>query len=101
MSSGHRCMWIAQGWAIAAIVTLAILRPDRPLHHYGAEQFWRITGDYFTGPSSVKVWLWLGAILLIVVAGVRLQVLLSYFSNDMGNSFQVVAGRASCPAMTR
>ena len=22
-------------------------------------QFWRITGDYFKGPESVKVWLWL------------------------------------------
>ena len=28
-------------------------------------QFWRITGAYFSGPESVKVWLWLGLILLV------------------------------------
>ena len=66
-------------------------------------QFWRITGAYFTGAESVKVWLWLAAILLLVIAGVRLEVLLSYQSNDMLTSFQAVeAGReAATQATTR
>ena len=55
-------------------------------------QFWRITGDYFTGPESVKVWLWLGG---AVAVGDRrafaLDVLLSFQGNDMMTSFQVVA----------
>ncbi len=53
------------------------------------KQFWRITGAYFTGPASVKVWLWLAVLLLSVVAGVRLDVLFSYQGNDMLTSFQV------------
>ncbi|WP_433436215.1 ABC transporter ATP-binding protein/permease [Nonomuraea sp. CA-141351] len=52
-------------------------------------QFWRITGAYFTGPGSVKVWLWLSGLLLSVVTGVRLAVLLSYQGNDMLSSLQV------------
>jgi putative ATP-binding cassette transporter len=55
------------------------------------KQFWRITGDYFTGPASVKIWLWLGVLLLSVIIGVRLDVLFSYQSNDMLSSFQSVA----------
>ncbi len=83
--------WLAQAWAIAAIATLLICVLIARYTTWG-RQFWRISGAYFTGPSSLKVWLWLAAILLMVVAGVRVQVLLSYFSNDLGNSFQVVAG---------
>ena len=83
--------WLGQAWAIAAIVTLAICVLIARYTTWG-RQFWRISGAYFTGPESVKVWLWLALILLLVIAGVRLQVLLSYFTNDLGNSFQVVAG---------
>ena len=54
-------------------------------------QFWRITGDYFTGAESVKVWVWLGGILLLVVVGVRLAVLFTYQGSDMMTAFQVVA----------
>jgi putative ATP-binding cassette transporter len=55
------------------------------------KQFWRITGAYFTGPSSLKVWLGLAGLLLLVIAGVRLQVLLTYQGNDMLTAMQVVA----------
>lgn len=82
--------WIAQCWAIAAVVTLIILALIARFTGWG-RQFWRITGSYFTGAESVKVWLWLGLILLLVVAGVRIEVLLSYQSNDMLTAFQAVA----------
>ena len=86
-------MWLAQAWVIAAIATLFICVLIARYTVWG-RQFWRITGAYFTGPESVKVWLWLAAILLLVIVGVRLSVLLSYQGNDMLTSFQVVeAGR--------
>jgi putative ATP-binding cassette transporter len=82
--------WIAKAWAIAAVSTLVILALIGRFTVWG-KQFWRITGPYFTGPSSVKVWLWLAALLLSVIIGVRLDVLFSYQSNDMLSSFQSVA----------
>ena len=54
-------------------------------------QFWRITGAYFTGAESIKVWVWLGGILLSVVAGVRLRCAVHLQGNDMMTAFQVVA----------
>ena len=65
-------VWIARGWAIAAVCTLVVLVLIYRFTTWG-RQFWRITGAYFTGPDSVKVWLWLAALLLSVIAGVRLQ----------------------------
>lgn len=91
-------MWIAKAWAIAAVSTMVILVLIGRFTQWG-KQFWRITGAYFTGPSSVKIWLWLALLLLLVVAGVRLDVLFSYQSNDMLTSFQVVeAGRDAAAA---
>jgi vitamin B12/bleomycin/antimicrobial peptide transport system ATP-binding/permease protein len=83
-------VWIARGWAIAAVCTLAILVLIARYTKWG-RQFWRITGAYFSGPYSVKVWLWLAVLLLLVIAGVRLDVLFSYQGNDMLTSLQVVA----------
>ena len=82
--------WIGKAWAIAAIATLLICMLLAKYTVWG-RQFWRITGDYFKGPESVKVWIWLGAILLSVMIGVRLSVLFTYQGSDMMTSFQVVA----------
>jgi vitamin B12/bleomycin/antimicrobial peptide transport system ATP-binding/permease protein len=82
--------WIGQAWLIAAVATLVICVLIAKYTVWG-RQFWRITGDYFKGPESVKVWLWLGAILLSVVFGVRLSVLFTFQGSDMMTSFQVVA----------
>ncbi|MCV7238809.1 ABC transporter ATP-binding protein/permease [Mycolicibacterium celeriflavum] len=82
--------WIAQAWAIAAVCTLVILVLIARFTDWG-RQFWRITGDYFKGPESVTVWLWLAVILLSVIIGVRLSVLFTYQGSDMMTSFQVVA----------
>ncbi|RDH76483.1 ABC transporter ATP-binding protein/permease [Mycolicibacterium moriokaense] len=91
-------MWLAQAWTIAAVGTLVICVLLARYTVWG-RQFWRITGDYFSGAESVKVWVWLAVILFLVLVGVRLQVLLSYQSNDMLTSFQVVeAGRAAAEA---
>lgn len=84
-------VWIGRVWLITAIITLLVLFLIARFTVWG-RQWWRITGDYFKGVESIKVWLWLGGILLLVIAGVRLDVLLSYYSMDMSNAFQVVAG---------
>ena len=82
--------WIAKAWVIAAVATLVILVLIYRFTTWG-KQFWRITGDYFRGPESVTVWIWLGVLLLSVVAGVRIDVLLSFQGNDMMTSFQSIA----------
>ncbi|HEX3547093.1 MAG TPA: ABC transporter ATP-binding protein/permease, partial [Mycobacterium sp.] len=58
--------WIAKGWAIAAVCTLIILVLIARFTVWG-RQYWRITGAYFTGASSVKTWVWLAALLLSVI----------------------------------
>jgi putative ATP-binding cassette transporter len=87
--------WVALAWvisAVSAIVVLALLRSLTPWGH----QFWRITGDYFVGRQSVRVWLMLGVLLLSVVVSVRLSVLFSYQANDLSSSVQTaVQGMAT------
>ncbi|MDH6246585.1 ABC transporter ATP-binding protein/permease [Mycobacterium sp. OTB74] len=83
-------IWIAKAWAIAAVCTLLVLAALRRFTVWG-QQFWRITGAYFVGSQSVKVWLWLSALLLSIMLSVRLNVLLSYQSSDLMTSFQVIA----------
>jgi putative ATP-binding cassette transporter len=83
-------IWIAEAWAIAAVATVAILALIFRYASWG-RQFWRITGAYFTGRESAKIWLWLASMLLLVIIGVRIDVLFSYYSNDMMTSFQVIA----------
>lgn len=80
-------VWIAMASAITIVVTMVILVLIRRFTVWG-RQFWDITGDYFTGRESVKVWLWLAAITVSVVAGVRIYVVLSYYYRDLGNSLQ-------------
>ena len=52
-------------------------------------QFWRITGDYFKGRQSVPVWGLFLVLLLSVMMNVRIEVLLSYYANDLYTSLQV------------
>jgi putative ATP-binding cassette transporter len=86
--------WIAMAWAISAvavIVVLAVLRAATPW----ARQFWRVSGAYFVGRDSVRVWAMLGVLLLSVVTAVRLNVLFSFQSNDMYSSLQTAFQGAS------
>ncbi|WP_441962803.1 ABC transporter ATP-binding protein/permease [Mycolicibacterium houstonense] len=83
-------VWIAKAWLIAAVSTMVILFLLARFTTWG-RQFWRVTGGYFTGAKSVKVWLWLAALLLSVITGVRLSVLFSFYGNDLMTSFQVIA----------
>jgi len=79
--------WILVAWAASTacllIVAVAIVRFTR----WGGE-IWRITGDYFTGRESVAAWSLFGVLLLSVVMGVRIEVLLSYYANDLYSALQ-------------
>ena len=81
-------LWILKAWAISAALALIVLVLLARLTIWG-RQYWRITGDYFTGRSAVKLWIWLGVLLLSVMISVRINVLISYFSNDLYTSLQV------------
>jgi len=81
-------LWILKAWTIAAVVTLIVLVLLARFTLWG-QQYWRITGDYFKGRSAIKLWIWMGVLLLSVMISVRINVLLSYFSNDLYTSLQV------------
>ena len=84
----HSLLWVGKGWLISATILLVVLVALARYTIWG-RQFWRITGAYFTGRRSVGVWAWLGVLLLSVMVSVRLDVLLSYYSNDLFTSLQV------------
>ena len=84
----HSLLWVGKGWLISATILLVVLVALARYTTWG-RQFWRITGAYFTGRRSVGVWAWLGVLLLSVMVSVRLDVLLSYYSNDLFTSLQV------------
>jgi putative ATP-binding cassette transporter len=79
--------WILETLAVSAacllIVAFAVIRFTR----WGGE-FWRITGAYFTGRQSVPVWSLFSLLLLSVMIAVRIDILLSYYSNDLYSSLQ-------------
>ena len=79
--------WIARAWLISAVCVLVVLVVLRFTTHW-ARQYWRITGRYFSGPGSVRVWLMLSVLLLLVVTTVRINVLFSYFSKDLYNALE-------------
>ncbi len=54
----------------------------------GGRRFWQVTGTYFMGGTSIPVWGLVAVLLLLVIVGVRLDVLLSYYSNDLFAALQ-------------
>jgi putative ATP-binding cassette transporter len=81
-------LWVAKAWVFAAIgmvVVCALLAR----HTTWGRQFWRVTGDYFTGRQSISVWGLLGVLLVLVMIDVRLVVLFTYQSNDQFSAMQV------------
>ncbi len=82
-------VWI--GWVlpvtIAAFLTVAFLIVR--FTQWG-RQFWRITGQYFTTREGRMGWALLALVLLSVVVNVRLQVVFTYYYNDMSTSIQYI-----------
>ncbi|WP_167101374.1 ABC transporter ATP-binding protein/permease [Mycobacterium sp. DL592] len=84
----HSLLWAAKAWAISAVLAVLVLVLLARYTVWG-RQFWRVTGGYFRGRASWVVWVWLGVLLLSTMIAVRLDVLLSYYSNDLYSSLQV------------
>ena len=80
--------WILSAWAISAVGVLVIAGVVIRYSTWG-QRFWRITGDYFTGTPSARVWAMFAVLLLSVIASVRIEVLLSYYNNDLYSALQV------------
>ncbi len=81
-------LWAGKAWLITALTAVVVLVLLARFTTWG-RQFWRVSGGYFRGRASVKVWLWLGVLLFSTLIAVRLNVLLSYQSNDLYSSLQV------------
>jgi putative ATP-binding cassette transporter len=81
-------LWILNAWAISAVFVWVIAVLLIRYSTWG-QRFWRVTGDYFTGAASVPVWGILAVLLLSVITEVRIEVLVSYYSNDLYSALQV------------
>jgi vitamin B12/bleomycin/antimicrobial peptide transport system ATP-binding/permease protein len=81
-------LWVLQVWVITALSLLVLLVLVGRTTEWG-RQFWRITGDYFKGSQSAPVWAVVGLLLLSVILVVRINVLLSYYANDLFSALQV------------
>jgi putative ATP-binding cassette transporter len=81
-------LWTGKAWLITAVATVIVLVCLARYTTWG-RQFWRVTGGYFHGPGSLRVWAWLGLLLFLTLITVRLNVLLSYQANDLYSSLQV------------
>ncbi len=84
----HSLLWACKAWGISAVVAVVVLILLARYTIWG-RQFWRITGGYFRGRASLTVWAWLGVLLFSTMISVRLDVLLSYYSNDLYSALQV------------
>ena len=91
-------MWVLTAFALSAVCLGVVLVLIGRFTEWG-RQFWRVTGDYFTGRASVKVWALVGLLLLSVIVSVRINVLLTYYVNDLFTALQIAfsqgTGRSS------
>lgn len=85
---GRSAVWILQAFGVAAVCLAAVVALVAHRTEWG-RQFVRITGGYFTGRRSARVWLIVAALLLSTVIAVRLTVLISYYTNDLFTSLQL------------
>jgi putative ATP-binding cassette transporter len=90
-------LWVLQVWVITASCLLVVLVVVGRTTEWG-RQYWRITGDYFKGRRSVPVWAVVGLLLLSAILVVRINVLLSYYANDLFSALQVTFGAGSARA---
>jgi putative ATP-binding cassette transporter len=81
-------LWVMQVWVITALALMVVLLLVGRMTEWG-RQFWRITGDYFRGRQSAPVWTVVGLLLLSAILVVRINVLLSYYANDLFSALQL------------
>jgi vitamin B12/bleomycin/antimicrobial peptide transport system ATP-binding/permease protein len=81
-------LWVVKTFGITASCLLVVLVLVGRTTQWG-RQFWRISGDYFKGRQSLPVWVLLALLLVSTIVFVRINVLLSYYANDLFSSLQV------------
>jgi vitamin B12/bleomycin/antimicrobial peptide transport system ATP-binding/permease protein len=81
-------LWVLQVWVITTSSLLLVLFVVGRTTEWG-RQFLRITGDYFKGRQSAPVWAVVGLLLLSTILVVRINVLLSYYANDLFSALQI------------
>lgn len=81
-------VWVIQTAIISGALLLIVAVLLTRYATWG-RQYWRITGDYFKGRQSLPVWGLFVVLLLSVIMSVRVEVLLSYYVNDLYSSLQV------------
>lgn len=84
---GNSTVWILQIFLITAVCLLVVLVLVARMTEWG-RQFWRITSGYFTGGHSAPVWAGVGFLLLSTIVSVRINVLLTYYVNDLFTAVQ-------------
>ena len=92
-------VWVLAAFAITAPCLLVVLVVIGRMTEWG-RQFWRITGDYFTGRQSVPVWAMLALLLLSTIITVRINVLSATTPMTSSRRFRSPF-RESLPAETR
>ncbi|HEY6574435.1 MAG TPA: SbmA/BacA-like family transporter, partial [Mycobacterium sp.] len=80
--------WVLRAFGITAVCVLLVLLLIGKYTTWG-RQWWRISGEYFKGRESLPVWLVVAFMLLSTILGVRVDVLLSYYSNDLYSALQI------------
>lgn len=84
----NSAQWAATTFALTALCLMLVLVALARFTEWG-RQFWRVTGGYFRGRQSLVVWVMLALLLLSVILSVRINVLLTYYVNDLFTSLQV------------
>ncbi|GAB4583147.1 ABC transporter ATP-binding protein/permease [Nocardia sp. IFM 10818] len=82
--------WLAIAFTITMVAFVVISALLLRYTKWG-KQFWAITGEYFRGPQAPRVWTFVAVLVFLTVFGVRLNVLFSYWSADLYDSFQTGA----------
>ncbi|MFI6871410.1 ABC transporter ATP-binding protein/permease [Nocardia sp. NPDC050406] len=80
--------WIAKAFVVAGVVFLLGAAAIVRCTEWG-RMFWRISGEYFSGPQSWRAWGLFAVVLLLAVYSVRMTVLVTYFYNDVYTSLQL------------
>jgi putative ATP-binding cassette transporter len=82
-------LWIVRTYLLVVVGFALVGTPVVRLTGWG-RQFWRLAREYFAPRRDWRPLAGVAAILLLAVAGVRLNVLLSYWSNDFYNAVQAL-----------
>jgi putative ATP-binding cassette transporter len=85
--------WIGEAYALSLVGFVIAAALACRFTRWG-RQFWKLAGPYFNPRRSIRPLLALASILLLSIAAVRLNVLLSYWNNAFYDSLQAMKASA-------